>query len=361
MFYFTYLSWKKDSKYWILVSVCFSILIQLHYVTLLSLSGAGIIFLIQLVEKFKKSKDKFFNLENRLIKHIALAVIIFMISLTPLLLFDYKHDFLNAKSFAKILVKEESFDLQRKKGRKGLAAFTKFISVDLKERASLVLLEPSFAINKINHPLLFVVLISSVIYLAKNKAKLKDGEKVLLAYLVPGIIGISVYQHQVYEHYIAYLFPFTYIFYGLFFNKFKYNWLKFSLLVPFLCFFLINNMSRYTIKDSDLSIDKIKKVSEEIYARVKKNEKYNIVLLAASKDLYGMNYRYFLSTQANEPVKIENHYLAEKLFVINEEKVEKNILNSAIYEIVVFPNKNIVETFNVTDGPEITVLTSYNE
>lgn len=361
MFYFTYLSWKKDSKYWLLVSVCFSILIQLHYVTLLSLSGAGIIFLIQLIEKVKKSKGKFFNLENKFIKHTALAVIIFMISLTPLLLFDYKHDFLNAKSFSKILVKEESFDLQRKKGRKGLATFTKFISVDLKEKASLVLLEPSFAINKINHPLLFVVLILSALYLAKNKAKLKDGEKVLLAYLIPGIIGISVYQHQVYEHYIAYLFPFTYIFYGLFFNKFKYIWLKFSLLVPFLCFFLISNMNRYTIKNSDLSIAKISKVSEEIYARVKKNEKYNIVLLAASKDLYGMNYRYFLSTKENEPVKMENHHQAEKLFIINEEKVEKNILNSAIYEIVVFPNKNMVETFNVTDGPEITVLTSYNE
>ncbi len=361
MFYFTYLAWKKNTKYWLLVSVCFSVLIQLHYVTLLSLSGAGIIFLLQLIEKIKKSQKKFFNLETKFIKHIAIAIVIFIISLTPLMLFDYKHDFLNAKSFTKILVKEESFDLQRKRGRKGFAAITKLVSIDLKDRASQVLFEPSFAINKVNHPLLFVVLILSIVYLIKTKAKLKDGEKVLLAYLIPGIIGISIYQHQVYEHYIAYLFPFTYIFYGIFFSKFKNNYLRLLLLIPFFSYFVISNTSRYSIKDSDWTITDIKRTTEEIYSRVKENEKYNIVLLAASKDLYGMNYRYFLSTNQNEPVKIENHHTTEKLFIINEEKTEKNVLNSEIYEIVVFPNKNITDTFQMENGPEITVLSSYNK
>lgn len=361
MFYFTYLAWKENTKYWLLVSVCFSVLIQLHYVTLLSLSGAGIIFLLQLIEKIKKNKNQFFNLEAKFLKHLALAIVIFILSLSPLLLFDYKHDFLNAKSFAKILVKEESFDLQRKKGRKGLAALTKFVSIDLKDRASQILFEPSFAINKINHPLLFIVLTLTLFYLVKNKGKLEKSEKVLLAYLVPGIIGVSVYQHQVYEHYIAYLFPFTYLFYGLFFSKFNNQWLRLCFLLPFLTFFLINNIDRYSIKDSDWQVADMQKTADEIYARVDNGEKYNLVLLAASKDLYGMNYRYFLSTKPNAPVNLEEHHQAEKLFIINEEKIEKNVLNSAIYEIVVFPNKQVSEVFQMPNGPEITVLTSYNE
>ena len=57
MFYFTYLAWKKDEKNWLWVAVCFSILIQLHYVTLLSLSGAGIVFIVQLFEKIKLTFD----------------------------------------------------------------------------------------------------------------------------------------------------------------------------------------------------------------------------------------------------------------------------------------------------------------
>ena len=360
MFYFTYLSWQKNSKYWLAVSLCFAILIQLHYVTLLSFLGAFSIFLIQLIAKIKLQKKNFFKKERKFISNILLAVIIFFLSLTPLILFDFKHDFINYRSFTSILTEKESFNLERKAGRKGLSAITKFISIDLKDRASQVLFEPSFGVNKNNHPMLFFTLIVTVIYLVKNRKKLKASEIVLLAYLVSGIIGISFYQHQVYEHYIAYLFPFVYIFYGLFFAKFKNKWLMLILLVPFLIYFIVNNSKRYTLADSSWTMDDMIKTSQAIYQRVDKNEKYNIVLLSASKDLYGMNYRYFLSTNENEPVKIEDHQSASKLFIINEEKTEKNVLDSLIYEIVVFPNKNIKEVFQIENGPEITVLQSYN-
>jgi len=72
--------------------------------------------------------------------------------------------------------------------------------------------------------------------------------------------------------------------------------------------------------------------------------------------LYGMNYRYFLSTMDNSPVKIEDHHQAEKLFIINEEKKERDLLNLNIYEIVVFSEKNIIEQYQFEPGPEITVL-----
>lgn len=353
MFYFTYQAWQKNSKYWLAVALCFSILIQLHYVTLLAFSGAGLILLLQLFEK-GKSKQKLF-------KHVLLAISIFLLSLTPLMLFDYKHDFLNAKSFANIFTKEESFNLEKKAQRNKTSAVYKFLTLDLKDKASKIIFEPSFGVHKLNHPFLFVALAVSLIYLGVKKFKLEKGEIVLLAFLLPGIIGVSLYQHQVYEHYIAYLFPFVYIFYGLFFAKFKNKWLMFSLLLPFLTFYMINNWSRYNLKDNGWKLSDLERTSQAIYQRVLPNEKYNIVLLSESKDLYGMNYRYFLSTEENEPVKIEDHHLAQKLFIINEEKVEKNVLDSLIYEIVVFPNKQVVEVFQIENGPEITVLSSYNK
>ncbi|MBU1033778.1 glycosyltransferase family 39 protein [Patescibacteria group bacterium] len=362
MFYFTFQAWKKNTKYWLLVSLCFSLLIQLHYVTLLSLSGAGIVFLIQLIAKIKNNKKHFFVEEKRFFKHVALAILIFIISLTPLMLFDYKHDFTNAKSFTKILVKEESFDLQRKKGREGFGAITKFVTIDLKNRASQILFEPSFAANKINYPLLYLLLLSSVFYLVKNKNKIKDSEIVLLAYLLPGIIGISLYQHEVYEHYIAYLFPFVYILYGLFFAKFKNKWLMLAIILPFLAFFISSNISRYSIKDAGWKPGDMSKTSDEIYRRVNKDEKYNIVLFSPSKDSYGMSYRYFLSTKENKIVELEDHQLATKLFIINDEKeVRNDIFDTSLYEVVVFPSRTIDEVFQMENGPEISVLTSYNK
>lgn len=355
MFYYTYLAWRKNTRYWIVVACAFALLIQLHYVTLLSASGPFLILCLQLRERkvdFKK-----------LWKHIFVAFAIFIASLTPLILFDAKHGFLNARSFMSIVTEKESFDLERKSGREGFAAVQKFFTIDLKDRASQVLFEPSFGVHQINHPLLFI-LIAAVLYylytLHKHKLRLQDGEIILAAYLLPAIVGIAVYQHQVYEHYIAYLFPLVYLTYGLFFAKITKREILLPLFFVAASFYLWNNFHRYWLKSNQWTIDDMQKTAQAIQQRVNPGEKYNIVLLSASKDLYGMNYRYFLNTMNNKPVKIENHHQAEKLFVINEEKVAQSVTDLEIYEIVVFEGKHIKEVFEMENGPEITVLSRYN-
>ncbi len=361
MFYFTYLAWQKNSKYWLAAAICFSLLIQLHYVTLLSFSGPAIILLIQLVEKYKLTPKKFFINQKKLFGHLALSIIIFLVSLAPLVLFDFKHDFINARSFSTIVVKEDSFNLEKKARKAGFGTLQKYFTLDLKDRASQVLFEPSFGVHTANHPLLFITVGLTLFYLLKTKVRLKKGEIVLLAYLVPGIIGVSLYQHQIYEHYIAYLFPFIYLFYALFFSKIRSRWLLTICLLPFVVFFIINNAGRYWLQDNSWTIDDMRHTSEAIFERVKEGEKYNIVLLSESRDLYGMNYRYFLHTMRQAPVKMEDHLLAKKLFIINEEKVADDVVSLPIYEIIVFRGKYVSEIFQIENGPEITVLTRYNE
>ena len=362
IFYFTYMAWKKDTKYWLGVAVAFSLIIQLHYVALLSAAGAGIIFLVQTVEKIKNKNKK----ENKkFIKHIFLSALIFLASLTPLLLFDLKHDFRNIKSLTGILFEEESFDLNRKKGRTGLGAISKYFTVDLRDKSSQLLFETSFDIDEVNHPLLYLTLALLIFYLIKNKNKIADGEKVLAAFLIPTIFGIALYQHNVYTHYISFTYPLVYIFYGIVFSKIKKKGGFFLTFIPFFTYFLYNNINRYPIDDHSWTIDDVERVSNSIYERVNENEKYNLVLLSESKDLYAMTYRYYLSTKDNPPTLIENHHSAEKLFIINEEKKETDLINLPIYEIQVFPDKEVIETYQIDNGPEITVLsraeTAYNE
>ena len=362
IFYFTYMAWKKDSKYWLGVAISFSLIIQLHYVALLSAGGAGIIFIVQVFEKLKK-KDKKEN--KRLIKYALLSVLIFLVSLTPLFLFDLKHDFRNIRSLTDILFQEESFDLNRKEDRVGFAAISKYFTVDLKEKGSQVLFETSFDINKINHPLLYLTVILIIIYLLKNKGKIDDGEKALAAFLIPSIFGVALYQHNVYMHYITFIYPLVYIFYAVVFSKIKNKYLFLIVFTPFFSYFLYNNIQRYPIKDNSWTIDDVERVTDSIYERVNENEKYNLVLLSESKDLYAMSYRYYLTTKDNPPTLIENHHSAEKLFIINEEKKETDLINLPIYEIQVFPDKEIQEVYQIENGPEITVLsragTAYND
>jgi hypothetical protein len=100
----------------------------------------------------------------------------------------------------------------------------------------------------------------------------------------------------------------------------------------------------------------MRETSETLLRRVQQDEKYDIVLLSSSGDLEGQNYRYFLEVSAKPPVKPEERGNAETLFIINEDRVLKNVLASPVYEIVTFPNKTPQEVYTVRDGPEITVL-----
>ena len=104
MIYFTYMAWKKSPKYWVLVSLLFSVLIQLHYLTLLSAAGAGVIWIVNLFEVRKHKK----KLKNLAISTLA-AFILFVGSLTPIILFDLKHDNLNAKGFAAMITGQDNF------------------------------------------------------------------------------------------------------------------------------------------------------------------------------------------------------------------------------------------------------------
>ncbi len=350
MFYFSYLAVKKDSRYWLLVSIMFSILVQLHYVALLSVAGAGVFLLLHLTKKNKKKDSK------KLLKHIILSILLFLLSLTPLILFDFKHDWRNVQALKNIVTKEQSFDLQRKTDRQGVAAVIKFFTVDLKRQSKKVLFDSTFGDLGINNLFFYVTLVFVLIYLIKNRKKLPTNEQLLFSYLLTGLVGLSLYQHEVYTHYYAYLLPMIYVFYAWLLSKIKPKGLFYVISLIFLVFFISKNMNLYSLEKSGWTINDVKMVAASIQERVKNGEKYNLVLLSESKDLYGMNYRYFLSTMDNPPVKIEDHHQAEKLFIINEEKKERDLINLNIYEIMVFPEKNIIEQYQFDPGPEITVL-----
>jgi hypothetical protein len=97
-----YSTWKatQNSKWWIWVGVWVACIIQLHYLTLLVVGAAGLVWLQQLAEiaRFHRSK-----LKQHLISTLF-AALVFFVSLTPLFLFDFKHNWLNSTAFASLLM-----------------------------------------------------------------------------------------------------------------------------------------------------------------------------------------------------------------------------------------------------------------
>lgn len=360
MIYFSYLAWKKDYKYWVWVSVCFSILIQLHYLTLLTLPAAGIVWLLSLKDSWgKNAQEKTKNLWQKLAPLMIpsfLALGVFLFSLTPLILFDLKHEANNFKAFQSLVKSEDNF-----KYTPQVSLFTK-LTETFKEnegRGMHILFETMIGKNRpLNKTLLyFVIIFITGLVLIKNKQQ-KDlaALTVVLIYLVVGIIGTSLYEHTIFDHYIAYLFPVTALIYGLVISHLKPKLLSLVVFIVFAAYFLAYNWKNLPLKSMGWTVTDIQKTSEEILKHVNPGEKYNLVLLSESRDIDGQNYRYFLTTGHTRPVNAENRGEVETLFIINEEKKLTKVTDSPIYEIVVFPNKEPADFFTVNNGPEITVL-----
>lgn len=354
LLFFTYQALKKDVKYWIAVTICFAVLIQLHYLTLLSGAGFGVLWIHQLVTLIRKKKSL-----KRLLLSTGIGVILFLISLTPLFLFDLKHDGLNRKALLNIFTQEDAFKKEVSDDSNVLAQ----LLLDLRYRAEFIVVEIPTGKHASNSNFLLAVLITTgfaYLVFAKVKSK-KDatGELVLASFLFTGILGTAFYKQALYEHYVAYLFPVIFFVLGylLHYLTTKKMWGTVLIIGYLIIFARFNYRHAQVILHSlGWTIAHIQAVAKTIEDRVSEGEKYNIVLLNSTGDIRGQNYRYFLTSSDRPPVLEEQFGEVETLFIIDEERKVERDVDSPVYEVVTFPNKVPSEVYVIPNGPEITVL-----
>lgn len=356
MIWATFKAWTKNKWYWVVVALCFSILIQLHYLSLLSAAGAGAIWLVQLIESVRKSPSA----RKKALMQITLATtagaIVLLTSLVPLFLFDYKHNWLNFKAFANLFSGEQAFTTSDT-----ALSLTEKIGAPLLEshgRSMHILFEIAIGQDRgLNSLLVLTVLLLLAWKISRRSSNTHwHGEVVLTTYLLTGIIGTAFYKHSVFHHYIAYLWPVTFLIYGVVISQARKHFITLLLAVAFTILFLRYNSAKWPFKNIGLTIAQVQINAKTISDRVKPGEKYNIVLLTETGDIDGQNYRYFLESTATPPVPTEKRGEVETLFIINEDRKLKKVTDSPIYEIVVFPNKNPAEVYTLESGTEVTVL-----
>lgn len=352
LLYFMYKALKNDVKNWIYVVVCFSILIQLHYLTLLSAAGCGLIWLYQLVTKVKNNEPI-----KRLLTATGVGIIIFILSLSPLILFDIKHSGLNSKALTSIVTEEESFDQESTDIKHRAIEYL----IDVHARSMHIMFEIAVGKNVPLNSALVVISLATLSYIVFKDRKKRTHilELLLLVFLVTGILGTALYQHTIYDHYIAYLFPVSMLSMGVVAQYWYKKNLVFKIAVfAFIVYFLAFNYHQLQVvlKSTGWKLADIQRTSQILLSKVAQGEKYNIVLLTGTGDIDGQNYRYFMSVSDKPPVKTEHRGEVDTLLIINEDRKIDRVVDSPIYEIVVFPNKQPSEVFTIPDGPEITIL-----
>lgn len=344
--------WKSfdDARWWIVVAIGLSTIIQLHYLALLLFPAMGAIWLSQIY--FAKGDRK---KSIALLQQLFIGMVIFIVSLTPLVLFDSKHDWLNAHAFYEMFFGNSEI-------HSSTVPFSEKLFTALKEthgRSMHILFEITIGKMRSINTTLLIAFILFVLHLLNKRPKYSRGLQILTLILMTSILGTSFYEHTVFDHYIAYLFPVTLFLLAIV----LYETARIRVVGPivvliFSLLFVLFNSRNYPLKSLGWTINDTKNTADTILNRVKPNEKYNIVHLSPTGDLDGLSYRYFLQTSTKPPVVTEERGSVETLFIIDDEFLYKKSTDSPVYEIVVFPNKNPAEIYAIEGGPTITVLRS---
>lgn len=352
MIYATYLAWQKNKWYWVVVSLCFSVLIQLHYLTLLMAGGAGLIWLWQLWETARLKKTVRPTELKRLILSTLLAAAIFVASLTPLILFDYRHDGLNAKAFQSLFTQEEI--LAERSGSSPVAKMADMIKGSHGQSIA-VLFESSFGRNVWINSLMLLLVVAVVLKVLSSKHPHQAGYITVVVYLVTSILGMAAYEHTIFNHYTLFALPAAFWLLGLVLAWMSRHKLGAVLVIGWLAAYLFFNLPEMPLTKRHESIYDYWDVTRSLETKLQPGEAYSLVLLAPSGDSYAQNYRYFLSTTDKPALPPERATEAETLVVINEEHLD-NVPDLPIYEIVTFPEKNPSEVYTIPDGPEIWIF-----
>ncbi len=352
---FTYLAVTKHPKFWLGVGVTFAVLLQLHYVTLLAGAAAGVIWIWQLIQVVRQKKTW-----KPLVGYALGAVAVVLLSLLPLILFDLKHGGLNMQALQKMFTSTENFTTTPAESTSSIAVLR-----ETHGRSMHILFEFLIGKNRVlNSMLVLLTLVTTALYFLKRKnSPYRTGMAIITTFLVMGILGFSFYQHTVFDHYIAFLFPVTFLFLGFYLGElWKWNMVGKLLVIASLVFFLGFNIPQYSFKPSSATFELLTQVSNTIHQRVSPGQPYGVVLVSATKDYLGMNYRYFLSTnQEKEPLPSSEHDSAELLFIINEDKATNTPEEIDIFEITTFSDPYVSERYTVPGGPDITVLRKGSE
>ncbi len=324
---------KKKYIWLAIAGLSLGILIQLHYVTFMFFP---IIFTILALIKFRIP-----------VKYYLLAFLMFLLAYSPFLLFELRHGFVNTQSAIRFVL------FQKRAGSAPfLLSFWKTIS-DVSVRLFWRLV---VVVNAEIAKIYILIQLVSLGFFAKKFSKQKDytlALKVILIWLVVGILSYGLYGGVIYDYYFGSLFTVPYLLFGI---MFYYFWCQ-SKLGKMIAIIILIVLIIFNLYKSPVAREpnNMLKNSETIAAFVREkagNKPYNFALIAGQNSDHA--YRYFLEIWGNPPKVIENPAkdpnrltVTDTLLVVCEEKICQP-LGHPLWEIAGFGRADIIGEWTVS-------------
>ncbi len=311
-------------KWLILTGFSIAAAMQMHYLALILIPTAGILYAHELLfRQVRKIPCK------SLFSGTILGIVTFFLSLSPLFLFDLKHNFLNYKAITQLFVKGSDI------GFNPLINFEK-----IPQLFGYNLIGRYLAGESIFLEVLLSLLIIYVFYQFINKWFFKKHEQwpylALFIWIFVGLIGLSFLKQNVYDHYLGFLNPSVFLLIGGFppLIKVKDNkkLILVSLTVVILAILTFVNLKKNPLLFApNNQLKKTQDAAKFIIAQSDGNP-FNFALL--SKNNYDAAYIFYLGQFGYQPKKLPFEKTSQ-LFAICEDPV-CNVVYSPKYEIAAF-------------------------
>lgn len=341
-FFFEAIFRQKYQKF-IYASLAFVMVINSHYLGLAILPLPGIYWLVELFKLIKSKSKKL----TPFLLNTFFAFLVFILSLTPQILFDLKHNGQNIKALLSFFTyRETTVNIKPYKAIPELPSIFNQVATDLLSARNVSV---GITVSIVFTILLVIFFVSSF-----RKRKISTQFLAIFGWYFFGLIALALYKQHIYAHYFAFLFPACFILIALLINKYKY--IGFPLMLIIIYFSLTNNPLRYSPNNQMVHS---KNIATSINSHISQNDgAFNIAMLASYNDFRAQAPRYFVNQ--NNLLSQELYREAKTLFVIIDDQTKwPKGVESDIWEINVFKensNYKLTDNFESIDGTKIIKL-----
>jgi len=344
--------WGEEKFSWFVVmGVSFAFVLQSHYLGLLLLPVILFFWSLKHWGLFRNSDLEISNypgnyLKKSYIKNLLIGTIVFAVLMSPLLIFDLRHNFMNFNNIKTFFTQRET--TVSVKPWKSLPNIYPIFrdSVVLRLVAAQNILAGKISINIIvfavvTYVVLILTKLKKILFTSDEKLYFDKGALLLIVWIGLGLIGLGLYKQHVYDHYFGFIFPAIFLVIGAIYQKIMnrhFDGLKIIItawIIILIGAYVVNSPLRGEPNfQMARAVDVAKVIREDAG-----NSKFNLAVVAVQN--YEDGYQYFLEKDGANVVDIDalrlEETMGEYLYVVCE-LPEKNCdpVNSPKAEVANF-------------------------
>ncbi len=310
--YFMWRVWsKKELRLLSLVGISFAFTLQSHYLAFLSLPVVGVLWLLTFLNLRKDKK-----LKRSFIVNTVLSGIFFATLMSPLVIFDIRHNWQNFNAMKKFFTaRQETVSIRPWNAIPNM--YPQFENINTRLIAGRDLLVGKWTT--------IVVTITAFLLILTKREKLGSGFYLLLVWIGFALLGLGLYKQQIYDHYYGFIFAAPFLVIGVVSEILSKNKLtKVLLIVGFLILVTVNLQNSPISGPPNRQLARTIEVAHKIQDEGK-GTKFNLAVIAERN--YEDAYLYFLQVWGTGVVKIDpantKDTLTKTLFVVCELPAQK--------------------------------------